>query len=138
MTLRRAIVVGVTACGVVGLTAAFGLARLRAQTEETPGEPLADIMSRQLTHVHALLTSLALSDRAKVEENGNKLGNEALNVAAATPPKRAEETATFRYLAYKLHVNAREAASAPSPKLAQEKLGEVLGCCVDCHHLFRD
>ncbi|MFQ6096340.1 MAG: hypothetical protein ACE5O2_01345 [Armatimonadota bacterium] len=139
MSARSGRIIIAVSLGILALVAGFGLHQPAAQPEEKAGaEPLADVMSRQLEDVQAIIGALVLADRAKVEENGNRLANEALSVAATSPKKRAQESATYKYLAYKVHVNAREVAGARSPKLAQEKLAEALGACVDCHHLFRD
>jgi len=106
--------------------------------QEAAKQDLAQIMNESLRESQVLLRSLALSDRKAAGENALKIAGYGSAVAEFPPPRDQEHVGTFRYLAYGVHVRAQEVAEARTPKLALEKCGEMLGMCMDCHHLFRD
>jgi cytochrome c556 len=109
-----------------------------AVAQETQDKGLAYVMNQIIQEAQRLLGDLALADRQKVQERGEKLAELALRIPELEPPQNTGDMGTFKYLAYSAHVHARQVAEARSPKTAQEKFGQLTADCVDCHHLFRD
>jgi len=109
-----------------------------AVAQEAQETELARLMSQIIQEAQRLLADLALADRQKVQERGEKLAELALRIPELEPPQNTGDIGTFKYLGYSAHVHARQVAKARSPKTAQEKFAELTGDCVDCHHLFRD
>ena len=126
----------VVAGGLMSSVAHWG--QQAAMAQEVGAEDLAYFMSQTVQPAQALVADLALADREKVQQRAEQVAANALRIAELEPRKHTEDLGTYKYLAYSAHVHALQVGRARSPKTAQEKYGELLGTCVECHHLFRD